>query len=100
MSGVRSRVRDRIRRHAALPATAAIVVLALSTALAGALQRQEDHELERSVALKARSLASSVKSQLTEHTQALAQVASDEPSGGISRDVWDIEALALLRSGF
>ena len=57
----------RLRMYRAVPIAAAIVVISLSTALAGALQRQEDRALERAVALKARSLAELIQSQLGEY---------------------------------
>ena len=85
------------RRHRAMPAMAAILMLSLSAAVACALHWHVEHEIERAVALKARSLAVLAQSRLAEHTQSLTQLASIVPADARAHDAWEIEALHIVQ---
>jgi signal transduction histidine kinase len=86
------------RRHRSLPAIAAIIAVALSAALATALHRQEQNEIERTVALKAHSLATLTQSRLAEHAQSLSQLANSSSGTAETRDAWTLEALHILQA--
>jgi signal transduction histidine kinase len=86
------------RRHRSLPAITAMIVVALSAALAFALHRQEQLDVERAVALKAHSLATLTQSRLAEHAQSLSQLASSPSGTTATRDAWALEALHVLQA--
>ncbi|MEP6618012.1 MAG: ATP-binding protein [bacterium] len=86
------------RRHRALPALTAVVVLSLSATLGVTLHQREEREIERSVSLKAHSLAALIQSRLWEHSQSLTQLASSNPGDAQSRGAWEVEALHIVQA--
>ena len=88
----------RVRRYSILPYATGAALVALSIAIAAFVQKRENADVHRAVALRARSLASLTMSRWAERNNELARiarVASDDHSVG----TWRADALRLIETG-